>query len=91
MADTHPIYQRPVIHCAKCGHALVFPHKRQVNCEKIAAGHAVLGECVPCAVAVEVPAELFQESAHTHAATTIARPWPTPKAVLSEEQKKLLA
>jgi hypothetical protein len=90
MADTHPIFQRPVIHCGKCSNPLVFPHKREVNSQKIAAGQAVLGECAFCAAAVEVPAEMFKPSAHTHANTTVARPWPTPKAVLTAEQKALL-
>lgn len=91
MADTHPIYQRPVIHCAKCHHPLVFPRKKETDASDVAAGRAVLAECVPCAVAVQVPAELFKASDHTHVSTTIARPWPTPKVVLTDEQKALLA
>jgi len=81
MADTHPIYQRPRIHCARCDHALVFPHKRADDAEAIKAGHAVLAECVVCAVAVQVPAEMFKPSAQTHVQTTIARPRSTTNAV----------
>lgn len=90
MADTHPIFQRPVQHCGKCGNPLIFPHKRETNSEKIASGHAVLAECTKCMVAVEVPAEHFKPTAHTHVNTTIARPWPQPKAVLTAEQRKAL-
>lgn len=90
MADTHPIYQRPVIHCGKCNHPLVFPRKKSLDDADIAAGVAVLGECVPCATAIKVPTTLFAPSGHTHAPTTIARPWPAPRAILTEEQKRAL-
>jgi hypothetical protein len=90
MADTHPIYQRPVIHCAKCHQPLVFPRKKETDAEDIKNGVAVLGECIPCAVAVQVPASMFAPSGHTHANTTEARPWPVPRAQLTDEQKKAL-
>jgi RNase P subunit RPR2 len=90
MDDTHPIYQRPIIHCAKCHHPLVFPRKKETDAEDIQNGVAVLAECVPCAVAVQVPASMFQPSAHTHVDTTVARPWPIPRAVLTDEQKNML-
>lgn len=92
MAFTHPIFTRPVFHCGGCGNPLQFPYRRDVIAQKIADGHAVLGECNKCSVAVEVPAGLFAPSSHTHAPTTIARPWPpgAPVAVLTDEQKKLL-
>lgn len=90
MADTHPIYQRPVIHCGKCSHPLVFPRKKETDAADIAAGRAVLAECVPCATAIQVPAELLKPSDHRYAPTTIARPWGVPKAVLTKEQEQML-
>lgn len=90
MADTHPVFQRPVLHCGKCERQLIFPRKREVDSEDIKRGRAVLAECNVCCVAIQVPAELFKPSAHTHVNTTEARPWPVPKAVLSDEQKKQL-
>lgn len=76
MADTHPIYHRPVIHCGKCNHPLIFPRKRDVDAAAIKAGKAVLAECTVCAVAVQVPAAAFAPAGHADVATTIARPWP---------------
>lgn len=90
MADTHPIFTRPIPHCGKCGRPLIQPNKKVSDAADIAAGRAVLAECIVCAVAIQVPAEHFKPSAHTDVPTTEARPWPAPKAVLSDAQKAAL-
>lgn len=90
MSGTHPVFVRPVIHCGKCERPLILPRKRTTDAEDIAAGRAVLAECTVCAVAVQVPAAMFKPSAHTHIPTTIARPWPEPKAILTSEQRAAL-
>jgi hypothetical protein len=65
-AKTHPIYHRPSLHCGKCHNLLVFPRKKETDNAEIAAGRAVLAECVTCAVGVMIPPELFTPSSHKH-------------------------
>lgn len=67
----HPIYHRPLLHCGKCHHLLVFPRKKTSDEADIQAGRAVLAECVTCAVGVMVPAALFAPSAHKQVTTIV--------------------
>lgn len=71
MADQHPIYQRPVIHCGMCQNPLIFPWKKEAIA---AAPHTVLAECTKCGVAVQVPKGMLTPLSTIPVDKTEARP-----------------
>ena len=62
----HPIYHLPQLRCGKCNNILAQPRNKKAVDADIAAGRAVLMECITCAVGLPVPAELFKASDHIH-------------------------